>query len=239
MAGMSLCALNNEDIIYLICNCLTPNIDGRSLLETQPRERARSLARLARVCKRFNLPASRTLWRRLRDMYPLLRLFPGLGVKEAGDDAPDELDVSSNLAVLARIYFEFFPILHFYRFAQTLSCLKNGPGFACMPNTFESSSLFSRPSEWLRTASPLPSGQTWGGCPAGTPFYPTSGSSAGFCPPRSAPGYFTSYPPRSRSSRSPVLAFIMIPLQSISRNGNRRSNLCSRLYFRLHRGSQD
>ncbi len=103
MANKTFHALNNEDVIYLICYCLTPDIDGRSLLESKPRERARSLARLARVRKNFNIPASRTLWRRLRDMRPLLHLFSGLEVEAASDDDhdddPGELDVSSKLVL--------------------------------------------------------------------------------------------------------------------------------------------
>ncbi|KAM5532395.1 hypothetical protein V8D89_013826 [Ganoderma adspersum] len=88
MDNITPCALDNVDIIYIICHCLTPDIDGRNLLETEPRTRAQSLARLARVRKSFSTPALRTLWRRLRDMRPLLHLFSGLEVEAAGDDDP-------------------------------------------------------------------------------------------------------------------------------------------------------
>ena len=99
MANITPNALDNVDIIYVICHCLTPDIDGRNLLESEPRNRARTLARLARVRKNFSTPALRTLWRRLRDFRPLLHLFPGLEVEAAGDDDPGEPHVSPKLVL--------------------------------------------------------------------------------------------------------------------------------------------
>ncbi|KAI1790563.1 hypothetical protein LXA43DRAFT_890672 [Ganoderma leucocontextum] len=112
-------ALDNEDVLYLICNCLTPDIEGRDLLESVPRERAKTLARLARVCKNFHLPALRILWRRLQDMRPLLRLFSGLEIEAPDDDDPGELDVHTN-AILPPEWARFCMYAEYVQVVETI-----------------------------------------------------------------------------------------------------------------------
>ena len=65
-------ALLNNDVSWLICEELAMKHCHTPSERLQCRQ---DLARLARVCKEFQLPATRVLWRVMPDIMPLLNLI--------------------------------------------------------------------------------------------------------------------------------------------------------------------
>ena len=69
---MSSHSVLNQDVLFSICEFL----DLEDLVDWEKDVKQETLARCARVCKAFYLPAIRVLWRRLYDLFPLLSLLP-------------------------------------------------------------------------------------------------------------------------------------------------------------------
>ena len=72
----------NQDVLFPICEFL----DLEDPVDLEKDVKRETLARCARVCKAFYLPAIRVLWRRLYDLFPLLFLLPSFKKIEPNHD---------------------------------------------------------------------------------------------------------------------------------------------------------